>query len=68
MYNVLLLLISALLILAVVADIWQQDVASWLFILLVRGNNTIGKIVADTTKAIRECLHQEYMPVPNEEG
>jgi hypothetical protein len=65
-YNVLLLLISALLITATVADIWLWDVASWLFHSTLY--EEIIQIVADTTRAIWECLHHEYMPVPNEEG
>lgn len=34
----------------------------------VLGNNTISITVADTTKAAWECLHQEYISVPNEAG
>jgi hypothetical protein len=33
-----------------------------------RGNNTISRIIPNTPKAICDCLHQEYMPVPNEAG
>jgi len=32
-----------------------------------RGNNTVSKIVADTTKNIWECLKDLYMPVPTAE-
>lgn len=30
-----------------------------------RGNNTIGKIICETTTAIWSSLHKEYMPLPN---
>jgi hypothetical protein len=32
------------------------------------GNNLISIIVADTTKTVWECSHQEYISVPNEAG
>lgn len=30
-----------------------------------RGNNTIGRIVSQTTVAIWNCLHKTYMPIPD---
>lgn len=33
-----------------------------------RGNNTIGRIISQSTVAIWNCLHETYMPMPDKEG
>jgi hypothetical protein len=32
------------------------------------GNNTIGRIIYETTVAIWNCLHETYMSVPDKNG
>jgi hypothetical protein len=62
-------LIKTLFVIEVVTDILAMGFSfmalSFYFVL---GNNTISIIVAGTTKAVWECLCQEYVSVPNEAG